>query len=89
MEKKVDLSNVFTIGSYRKEILKVFETQRKYHDELSDELCDEYILIFNRKRKYYEGPGNEKSRTDYGIFTTKLNEDGTYYTIPEKIFLHN
>lgn len=82
--EKVDLSNVFTIGSYRKEILKVFETQRKYHDELSDELCDEYILIFNRKRKYYEGPGNEKSRTDYGIFTTKLNEDGTYYTIPEK-----
>ena len=76
--EKVYLSNVFTIGSYRKEILKVFETQRKYHDELSDELCDEYILIFNRKRKYYEGPGNEKSRTDYGRYTTKIDENGNY-----------
>lgn len=36
--------------------------------------------IFNRKREYYVGPGNEYSRTDYGIYTTQLNEDGTYKT---------
>ena len=52
--EKIDLSNVFTIGAYRKEIQKVFETQKIYHTELSDEFCDEFILIFNRKRKYYE-----------------------------------
>ena len=62
----LDLSNVFTIGAYRKEIQRVFEIQKKYHPELTDEFCDGYMLIFNRKRKYYEGPGNEKSRTDYG-----------------------
>lgn len=52
--EKIDLSNVFTIGAYRKEIKKVLETQKLYHNELTDELCDDYILIFNRKRKYYE-----------------------------------
>lgn len=76
----LDLSNVFTIGAYRKEIQRVFEIQKKYHPELTDEFCDGYMLIFNRKRKYYEGPGNEKSRTDYGRFTTKLDADGNYIT---------
>lgn len=77
---KIDISNVFTISAYRKEIQQVFETQKMFHNELTEDLCDEYLLIFNRKRKYYEGPGNEKSRTDYGKYTTKLNEDGTYIT---------
>lgn len=76
----LDLSNVFTIGAYRKEIQRVFEIQKKYHPELKDEFCDGYMLIFNRKRKYYEGPGNEKSRTDYGRFTTKLDANGNYIT---------
>ena len=76
----LDLSNVFTIGAYRKEIQRVFEIQKKYHPELTDEFCDGYMLIFNRKRKYYEGPGNEKSRTDYGRFTTKLDANGNYIT---------
>lgn len=76
----LDLSNVFTIDAYRKEIQKVFEIQKKYHPELTDEFCDGYMLIFNRKRKYYEGPGNEKSRTDYGRFTTKLDANGNYIT---------
>ncbi len=74
----LDLSNVFTIGAYRKEIQRVFEIQKKYHPELTDEFCDGYMLIFKRKRKYYEGPGNEKSRTDYGIFTTQLDANGDY-----------
>jgi CRISPR-associated endonuclease Csn1 len=82
---KLYLSNVFTIGAYRKEIERVFETQKKFHAELSDEFCDEYLVIFNRKRKYYEGPGNEKSRTDYGKYTTRLNEEGAYIT-EENIF---
>lgn len=38
------------------------------------------MKIFDRKREYYVGPGNDNSRTDYGIYTTKLNDDGTYKT---------
>ena len=77
---KIDLSNVFTIDAYRKEILQIFATQQEYHKNVTEEFCDEYLMIFNRKRKYYEGPGNEKSRTDYGKYTTKLDEDGEYIT---------
>lgn len=76
----IDLSNVFTVSAYRKEIQKVIETQKKFHEELTDEFSDDYILIFNRKRKYYEGPGNEKSRTDYGRYTSKIDENGNYIT---------
>lgn len=81
----IDLNNVFTITAYRKEILKVLETQRKHHENLRDDFCDEYLVIFNRKRKYYEGPGNEFSRTDYGKYTTKIDENGQYIT-EENIF---
>lgn len=83
--EKIDLSNVFTIGAYRKEIIKIFETQRVCHQEIPEEFYDEYLAIFNRKRKYYEGPGNEKSRTDYGKYTTRIGEDGKYIT-EENIF---
>lgn len=78
--EKIELSNVFTVSAYRKEIIQIFETQKKYHKELTDEFCDVYLLLFNRKRKYYEGPGNEKSRTDYGKYTTRVGEDGEYIT---------
>ena len=81
----MDLSNVFTTEAYNKEIQKIFETQREYHQDVSEEFQEEYLLIFNRKRKYYEGPGNEKSRTDYGKYTTKLDENGNYIT-EENIF---
>lgn len=78
--EKIDISNVFTTDAYRKEIQCIFETQKKYHANLTDEFCDEYMVLFNRKRKYYEGPGNDKSRTDYGKYTTKIGEDGKYIT---------
>lgn len=79
-DERIDLSNVFTTGAYRKEILNIFDTQKKFYDNLTDDFCDEYMILFNRKRKYYEGPGNEKSRTDYGIYTTKIGEDGEFVT---------
>ena len=78
--EKVTLCNVFTSSSYRKEIIKILDTQKKYHSEINDEFIEKYMDIFNRKREYYVGPGNEYSRTDYGIYTTQLNEDGTYKT---------
>lgn len=80
--EKIDLSNVFTVGAYRKEILRIFETQKVYYEDIPEGFYDEYLTIFNRKRKYYEGPGNEKSRTDYGKYTTRLDEHGEYITEP-------
>lgn len=76
----VDLSNVFTSSAYRKEIMQILDTQKSIHTGLTAAFCDEYMMLFNRKRKYYEGPGNEKSRTDYGRFTTKVDENGNYIT---------
>lgn len=77
--EKITLSNVFMTNSYRKEIDKFLNTQGKY-GILNQKFIDEYLKIFNRKRKYYEGPGNEKSRTDYGKYTTGKDLDGKYIT---------
>lgn len=79
-DEKIDLSNVFTCAAYRAEILRFFEVQKQFYTEITDDLINGYFMIFNRKRKYYEGPGNEKSRTDYGIFTTGMDADGNYIT---------
>lgn len=46
-----------------------------------------FILHYwDSKRKYYEGPGNEQSRTDYGKYTTKLNPETGEYVTEENIF---
>ena len=63
--EKLDLSNVFTIGAYTKEIQQILDTQKKYHAEIEDEFCEKYLKIFTRKRKYYEGPGNVDSEGRY------------------------
>ena len=76
---KVTLSNIFTTSSYIKELNKFFEVQQE-HGLLKEEFINQYMEIFRRKRKYYEGPGNESSRTDYGKYTTKKNGDGKYIT---------
>lgn len=76
-----NINNVFTTSAYRNEVTAILQKQQEYHGVITDELIDGYLLIFNRKRKYYEGPGNELSRTDYGIYTTKIDpETGKYIT---------
>lgn len=84
--EKVILSNVFTTGAYTKELKRLLEIQQSFHENLTDDFVKKYLLIFGRKREYYVGPGNEKSRTDYGIYTTRFNElTGEYFT-EENIF---
>ena len=73
------MSNIFTTSSYIKELNKLFEVQQE-HGLVKEEFINQYMEIFRRKRKYYEGPGNESSRTDYGKYTTKKNGDGKYIT---------
>lgn len=73
-------SNVFTTSAYRKELDKLLYTQIQFALGITSEFKEEYMKIFSRKREYYIGPGNEKSRTDYGIYTTRKDEDGKYVT---------
>lgn len=84
--EQVVLSNVFTIASYRAEICRILEVQKNYHSEITDDFIIKFLEIFNRKRKYYEGPGNDKSRTDYGRFTTNLNPATGEYITEQNIF---
>lgn len=84
--ENVVLSNVFTVSAYRKEISKILEVQKSFHSELTDIFIKEYFNIFNRKRKYYEGPGNEKSRTDYGKYTTHIDYQTGEYVTEANIF---
>lgn len=71
-------SNVFTISAYKKELEKLLDTQMQLGLGITSELKEEYMVIFLRKREYYIGPGNEKSRTDYGIYTTRKDQEGNY-----------
>lgn len=72
-------SNVFTTSAYQKEIDKLLDTQIKFDLGITPEFKEAYMSIFSRKREYYIGPGNEKSRTDYGVYTTRKTEDGKYF----------
>ncbi|WP_155963260.1 type II CRISPR RNA-guided endonuclease Cas9 [Streptococcus ruminantium] len=65
--------NVFSTSDYAKEVQQILECQKAYHTFISDDFCDNMLHLLTGKRKYYIGPGNEKSRTDYGVYRT----DGT------------
>ncbi|MGN0710831.1 MAG: type II CRISPR RNA-guided endonuclease Cas9, partial [Anaerovoracaceae bacterium] len=84
--EKITLSNVFTTGAYKNELKQFFKVQKNYHSILSDKFEEDYMKIFSRKREYYEGPGNELSRTDYGKYTTKINPETGEYITEENIF---
>lgn len=81
----VVISNVFTISKYREQATRILETQLQYNDRLTEDFVADFMELFNRKRAYYDGPGNEKSRTDYGKYTTKQDASGHFIT-EENIF---
>ena len=70
IEENEAYSNVFTKSSYVEEIKQILDTNQKYHSFITDEFKEQYLEIFMSKREYYVGPGNELSRTDYGIYRT-------------------
>ena len=85
VEEKGDkrrLINVFSTSAYRKEAERILRKQQEFNNQITDEFIEDYLKILTGKRKYYHGPGNEKSRTDYGIYTTKKNSEGNYITLP-------
>ena len=68
--KKHRLINVFPTSAYRVEALRILQTQQEFNPQITDEFINRYLEILTGKRKYYHGPGNEKSRTDYGRYRT-------------------
>lgn len=79
--KKHRLINVFPTSAYRAEALRVLQTQQEFNPQITDEFINSYLQILTGKRKYYHGPGNEKSRTDYGRYTTKKDSEDEYLTL--------
>jgi len=71
--QKCRLINVFSTSAYRKEAERILRKQQEFNSKITDEFIEDCLKILTGKRKYYHGPGNEKSRTDYGRFRT----DGT------------
>ncbi len=65
--------NVFSTSSYRQEAERILKKQSENNDSITVDFITEYIQLLTSKRKYYHGPGNPKSRTDYGRYRT----DGT------------
>lgn len=84
--EKVTLSNVFTTQAYKKEICAILKKQSETHTFLTDMFVESYLKIFLRKREYYVGPGNEKSRTDYGRYTTQVDKETGKYITEDNIF---
>lgn len=78
--ENIILRNVFTTSAYRKEIEQILSVQQKYNTKITESFTRDFLTIFNRKREYYVGPGNECSRTDYGVYTTRKGENGNYIT---------
>lgn len=84
--EKITLSNVFTTSAYQKEIEAILLKQQETHSFLSNDFIQKYLAIFSRKREYYVGPGNEKSRTDYGVYTTTIDPISGEYVTEDNIF---
>lgn len=68
VDEKENLNNIFTTSSYKKEAELILRKQQEYYKELDNEFINKILEGITRKRKYYIGPGNIKSRTDYGIY---------------------
>lgn len=64
------LRNTFPMVAYADEALRILNQQKQYYPEITDDFIDHILELIQRKRKYFEGPGSEKSRTDYGIYRT-------------------
>ena len=79
--EKRRLINVFSTSAYRKEAERILRKQQEFNNKITDEFIEDYLTILTDKRKYYHGPGNEKSRTDYGRYTTKKDSEGKYITL--------
>lgn len=66
--EKESLVNIFPTGAYKKEAEAIILKQGQFYPELDKVFLEKFTEILTVKRPYYVGPGNKKSRTDYGIY---------------------
>ena len=66
--------NRFRTADYVKEAKAILNRQRKVYAEIDDQFIETLILLIEKRRQYYEGPGSEKSPSPYGRFY--INEHG-------------
>lgn len=64
------LRNTFPNAAYVDEAKRILEKQQEFNPKITDQFIEDVISLITRKRQYFEGPGSEKSRTDYGIYRT-------------------
>lgn len=64
------LVNIFPTSAYQKEAEALLDKQADYYPQITQEFIGSYIKILVDKRSYFIGPGNHKSRTDYGVYRT-------------------
>ena len=64
------LVNIFPTSAYKSEAEAIIKKQMEYYSHLDEDFLTEYLNILQAKREYFVGPGNDKSRTDYGIYRT-------------------
>ena len=64
------ICNIFPNAAYVKEAEAILAQQSKTYPEIVEVFQPTYLDLLTRKRPFYVGPGNEKSRTDYGIYRT-------------------
>lgn len=68
-QKYRGIENVFKVDDYKKELEQILSNQT-----ISDDLKKKLIQLIFRKRHYSEGPGSEKSPSQYGRFIFKDGE---------------
>ena len=78
--------NTFSRSFILEEIKRILNTQSIHYEKLTEEFITSYIKLFSRMRSFTVGPGNEKSRTDNGIYTTKKDPlTGKYITLKTNV----
>lgn len=63
----------FLISDFEKEIKKILSTQKEFNSKISEKFIDEYLIIFNSRREFWEGPGGprEDQLTPFGRYTNQ------------------
>lgn len=68
------IENRFRNKAYRRELCQLLAVQAGFYAELTEDVQQEILKIYDSKREYYDGPGSEKSPTPYGCW--RYNEQG-------------
>lgn len=85
------LINIFTTSAYEKELRKLLSTQKEYYPNIIDDnLIEKLVELIRRKREYYIGPGNELSRTNYGVYKIDgVTKDNLFDELRGKCSIYN